>query len=197
MLRHGAYDIFNEEKNGDGDAASIAFVVEDIDSIMAAHSRTVVHETTGNNTGGSKFSKASFLAKTPDFSEDVDLEDPDFWKKIVGEAATNENDDNVITGPRQRVQANYADRNQNYHIDSSSYDSDEGESNDEDSQVRSRWGGGALSEWNKDDVENLIKALSSFGYGILPWDNILQHLGLTKNYGLVEVRARHSTNCRF
>jgi len=85
LLRHGAYDIFNEEKVGDGEAASNAYVEQDIDSILERHSRTVVHENTGSNSkaAGSTFSKATFSASTPGTkgkTEEIDIEDPDFWK---------------------------------------------------------------------------------------------------------------------
>lgn len=85
LLRHGAYDIFSEEKAGDGEAASNAYSEQDIDSILERHSRTVVHENTGSNSkaAGGTFSKATFSASTPGTNgktEEIDIEDPEFWK---------------------------------------------------------------------------------------------------------------------
>jgi SNF2 family DNA or RNA helicase len=94
LLRHGAYDIFNEDKAGSAEAESNDFVQQDIDAILERRSKTVIHSNTGSNSNaaGGTFSKASFKApKTPNAKEgeaveEVDIEDPDFWKKIVGEA---------------------------------------------------------------------------------------------------------------
>jgi hypothetical protein len=88
LLRHGAYDIFNEEKSGTADAESCAFVQQDIDSILERRAKTIVHDNTGSNSAaaGGTFSKASFKApKTPDpkksgetgESMDVDIDDPE------------------------------------------------------------------------------------------------------------------------
>jgi hypothetical protein len=62
LLRHGAYGIFSEDK--DGAEESNAFVQQDIDTILERRSRTVVHDNTGSksNAAGGTFSKARFAA---------------------------------------------------------------------------------------------------------------------------------------
>ena len=202
LLRHGAYDIFNEEKAGDGEAASNAFVEQDIDSILARHSRTVIHEKTGSTgkAAGSTFSKATFSASTPGTNrgvEEVDIEDPDFWKKIVGEGAENDADDGIVYGRRQRAQANYSERAYSHglneqHLKYDNVSDSDSNSEDEDledngSHERARWGGTAPNEWKKDDVESLIKSLSTFGYGIVSWEDFIPRLQLSKEYGIPEV----------
>ena len=89
LLRHGAYDIFNEEKSGSSEQESKEFESQDIDSILARRAKTVVHENTGSksNAAGGTFSKASFRAQNTgdkgdgtgdgdDAGEDVDIDDP-------------------------------------------------------------------------------------------------------------------------
>ena len=89
LLRHGAYDIFNEEKSGSSEQESKEFESQDIDSILARRAKTVVHDNTGSNSNaaGGTFSKASFRAQNTgksgdgtgngdDTGEDVDIDDP-------------------------------------------------------------------------------------------------------------------------
>jgi hypothetical protein len=117
LLRHGAYDIFNEEKAGSADAESNDFVQQDIDSILARRSKTVVHDQTGSNSNaaGGTFSKASFKApKTPGGQEkakedDIDIDDPEFWTKMVGEAKFD--DSEIISSgmKRKRINKSYSE----------------------------------------------------------------------------------------
>lgn len=83
LLRKGAYDVFSEEQAGTSDQASKDFENLDIDSILSRRTKTVVHENTGSNStaAGGTFSKASFKATNQGGSADVDIDDPDFWKK--------------------------------------------------------------------------------------------------------------------
>ena len=90
LLRVGAYDIFNEDKAGTAEAESNDFKEQDIESILSRRSRKVVHDNTGSGSAaaGGTFSKASFINKTPSkngdtsngqATEDIDINDPDFW----------------------------------------------------------------------------------------------------------------------
>jgi len=118
LLRHGAYEIFREEKSGTSERESSEFLEQDIDTILKRRAKTLVHDNTGsrNRIGGSTFSKASFkcVKGIPlkgfgcDNSEDVDVDDPDFWTKTVGEA-NPENDFSLLRDKRMRNAANYTD----------------------------------------------------------------------------------------
>ena len=81
LLKHGAYDIFKEDKDGTSEKESNDFVSQDIDSILARRAKTVVHENTGSksNAAGGTFSKASFKNTTADSNaaEEVDVDDPE------------------------------------------------------------------------------------------------------------------------
>lgn len=114
-MRCGAYDIFSEEQNGVSEKESNDFIEQDIDSILARRTKTVVHENTGSNSNaaGGTFSKASFTAKggsgTP--GTDVDIDDPDFWTKMVGEAKVTNDDEHIKSGKkRARKNANYNEK---------------------------------------------------------------------------------------
>jgi hypothetical protein len=202
LLRHGAYDIFNEDKAGDSEAASTAFVQQDIDSILQGRSRTVVHENTGSKSSaaGGFFSKASFKSKTPDSgktpTDDVDIEDPDFWKKMIGDV---EDDVVVNLGRRQRKHANYDEHEYKRQLEAmlvlNSSESDRSDDSSDDEladdvagKERIRWGGDLPHEWKKEDTENLFKCLLAYGYGRLPWDDFEKRVEATKSYSISEVK---------
>ncbi|GLE01327.1 hypothetical protein PINS_up010157 [Pythium insidiosum] len=73
LLKRGAYDVFRDD-----DSAAEQFCAADIDAILQRSSQIVQYEQEAK----SSFSKASFVSATT--SDDVDIDDPDFWKKAVG-----------------------------------------------------------------------------------------------------------------
>ncbi|KAG7395327.1 choline dehydrogenase 7 [Phytophthora boehmeriae] len=87
LLKHGAYEIFKEQES-EAEAASRKFGEESIDQILS-RSTTIVHDPTQNPDGSAKknamssFSKATFVSSAnPD--EEVDVDDPNFWTKVIG-----------------------------------------------------------------------------------------------------------------
>eukprot|EP00550_Attheya_septentrionalis_P007683 CAMPEP_0198281478 /NCGR_PEP_ID=MMETSP1449-20131203/1401_1 /TAXON_ID=420275 /ORGANISM="Attheya septentrionalis, Strain CCMP2084" /LENGTH=2448 /DNA_ID=CAMNT_0043977257 /DNA_START=144 /DNA_END=7490 /DNA_ORIENTATION=+ len=210
LLRHGAYDIFNEEKVGSSEAESKDFIEQDIDSILARRSRVVVHENTGSKStaAGGTFSKASFKAaknqsgnQNSADTEEVDIDDPDFWKKMVGEAKAETQND-LAGKKRKRKQANYSEMEYEkdfhasirsdgfikdvedlaYNSDSNSNNSDDDVDSESQTQTpedknceRSHWGGKGPLHWEKADVEKLISFLVTYGY-----NNIATQLMLKK-----------------
>jgi len=236
LLRHGAYDIFNEEKSGAADAESNEFVQQDIDSILERRSKTVIHENTGSKSSaaGGTFSKASFKApKTPDggskksSNEDVDIDDPEFWKKMVGEGKVEDDATDLAGKKRKRTQTNYSERDYDRRLTgtlgrdgsdsdsaSSSNESDSGQdgwSDDEEEALvvddyeggtvgrtkrarrkkeKTRWGGSGPTEWEKDDVLKVFKALQTYGYGNLPWEEFSKKMDISKEgkYSMEEIK---------
>ena len=83
LLKHGAYDIFREDKDGSSEKESNDFISQDIDSILARRTKTVVHENTGSksNAAGGTFSKASFKNTNSDgiAAAEVDVGELDLW----------------------------------------------------------------------------------------------------------------------
>ena len=123
MLRCGAYDIFTEEKSGSAEKESNDFIEQDIDSILARRTKTVIHENTGSqsNAAGGTFSKASFTSKATSATpgKDIDIDDPDFWTKMVGAPVTGD-DDNILKSTkkkRQRTKAVYNERSMHRTLD--------------------------------------------------------------------------------
>ncbi|KAL3935214.1 MAG: hypothetical protein SGBAC_009225, partial [Bacillariaceae sp.] len=194
LLRHGAYDIFNEDKVGSAEAESKDFVEQDIDSILARRSRTVVHENTGSGSGaaGGTFSKASFIAKTPSKKggqgggEDIDIEDPDFWTKMVGEAKEEKMSE---LKPRKRSRLNYAessyDRNFREIVAMSESDGGEDDSDDDTDDddddfgsdtERSRWGGKKPGNWTRPQAADLLECMEQYGYNSTAWSKFSEKL---------------------
>jgi hypothetical protein len=206
LLRHGAYDIFNEDSAGTAEAESNDFEDQDIDSILLGRSRTVVHDNTGStsNAAGGTFSKARFkAANTPDTAkgkgkhEDIDIEDPDFWKKMVGESKIEEEVDDPVSKRRHRTETNYSEKEYMKQLETSLQLSDAENNSDSDSYAdeegdetseRCRWGGSSPSEWKKEHVESLIATLLLFGYSV-DWDQSLKRLDFGGEVDSVEVSS--------
>ena len=112
LLRRGAYALLNEDQAG-AEATSNAFLEQDIDAIMERHARVVVHDNTGTGSkaGGGKFAKARFASANAlgrkSVGEKVALDDPEFWSKMLGEAAEDEETEEIVEGKRTRTVKNY------------------------------------------------------------------------------------------
>lgn len=193
LLRHGAYDIFNEDKAGTAEVESNNFVEQDIDSILERRSRTVVHDNTGSQSGaaGGTFSKASFSvaasATKAAKGENIDIEDPEFWTKMVGEAQEEVRSE---LKPRKRNRLNYSERfydrslTEAIAIDGSSasgesdFESSDDDSADEKSAnhaaERSRWGGNKPgNNWTRNQARDLLECIVHYGYSM---PKVLKHL---------------------
>eukprot|EP01116_Phalansterium_solitarium_P005921 TRINITY_DN181_c0_g3_i1.p1 TRINITY_DN181_c0_g3~~TRINITY_DN181_c0_g3_i1.p1 ORF type:complete len:1275 (+),score=555.76 TRINITY_DN181_c0_g3_i1:199-3825(+) len=84
LLRYGAFDLFKEE---DEDSK---YTEESIDQILQRSSKVVWNESSARNAAegapSSTFSMASFQSSNADSR--IDMDDPDFWEKILPEAKT-------------------------------------------------------------------------------------------------------------
>jgi hypothetical protein len=213
LLRRGAYDIFNEEKAGEAEAESNAFIEQNLDTIMQRHSQTIVHANTGSKSAavGGTFSKASFKAKAADPSgkskgEDVDVDDPDFWKKMIGEG-NMDNEEEIAGVRRSRTQKNYSEKQYKHLLEETirlendvgassgdeSDDPDDEENQTKIGKIGHGWGGSLPDEWKKEDVEYLVKAISTFGYGCLPWSKFCERANLSRVYAEKEVCLKFGT----
>ena len=138
LLKHGAYDIFKEDESGEGDKESNDFVGQDIDSILARRAKTVVHDNTGSGSAaaGGTFSKASFKATNSDGVDaaGVDVDDPDFWTKVVGEAKEEETEE---LGKRKRAENNYSEKLYSQQIDAAIRGDGGGAESDDDDDANS------------------------------------------------------------
>lgn len=188
LLRHGAYDVFNEQ-NGEAEAASNAFIEQDIDSIMQRCATTVVHKNTGSEAAsGGTFSKASFKAQKSDQkNDDVDIDDPDFWTKMIGNEAVEEVEDLTRQKRQRKKVSSYADTVTDRQLESmiriDEGSDSESDDDDDDGAERLNWGGSRPHEWKQADARILVSALVAFGC------DHAAHLitGLSKDYPASEV----------
>jgi chromodomain-helicase-DNA-binding protein 7 len=82
LLKKGAYDVFRDED----DSEAQQFMETDIDALLERSSKSISYGSTNNtiSSGLGSFSKASFVTSNEEGGQDVDLDDPDFWKKAIG-----------------------------------------------------------------------------------------------------------------
>lgn len=100
LLKKGAYGAVMDDDN-----AGDKFCEEDIDSILARRTTTIIMES----EKGSTFSKASFASSSN--RSDINIDDPDFWGKWAKRAEIDttlgekdETEDLVLSEPRRRTQ---------------------------------------------------------------------------------------------
>ncbi|XP_049847848.1 chromodomain-helicase-DNA-binding protein 8-like [Schistocerca gregaria] len=91
LLKHGVYDLFR------GDNTYERFREENIEDILSKRTMCVVHDS--SNLSGSSFSKATFASEQANM--DLDVNDPDFWKKVMPSQPLRSSF-NSLTEPRQR-----------------------------------------------------------------------------------------------
>lgn len=201
LLRHGAYEIFKEDKAGEGDKLSNEFVEQDIDAILARRSRTIVHDNTGTNSSaaGGTFSKASFKAKSPDphskeGGEEVDVDDPDFWQKFFKDVP-EENEQELHKGRRRKRNQDYCERAYAEKFERTLLEA--GDDDDDDSiesmdlhvdGIRLAWGGLQDYEWRKADVETTVKYLCTYGYCNGVTTDRISSLALKDKHSVNEIR---------
>ena len=80
LLKHGAFDLFREEKEGKSEEASQQFVDADIEEILDRHT---VHIKAEDNKAAqpnamASFSTASFLSGEAEGADKVDIDDENF-----------------------------------------------------------------------------------------------------------------------
>ena len=171
LLKHGAYDIFNEEKDGSGAHASQQFAEDDIDTILQ-RSSVVVHGSKDSDEGETQdtkpsksavasFSKASFVSGTG--SNDVAIDDPDFWSKVVGlsEGVTAEESSNRGRRCRDQVDS-YKEPGMTFTV----FETDSESGNESDSpQRRQKSDYDVPAEYTERNLSRLLQSLCDQGYG--------------------------------
>ena len=185
MLKRGAHDIF---MNDDDDSAAKKFSEADIDEILQSSSTKVSYENEGGT--GSVFSKAAFVAD--ESAEGLDMEDPEFWTKILPELQEQNPElaDEFLKRKRKEIKRfGMAD------MDEVDEYLDEG--------IRRRSGGSrfggddgprfkrqmlAPHEWSKTERQNAERAMLSFGFG--RWGRIKREAGGATSFRSDEEVAR-------
>ncbi|KAF0694355.1 Aste57867_14766 [Aphanomyces stellatus] len=194
LLKYGAYEMFKEEKEGEAEAASKKFSEESVDEILS-RSTTVIHDPKKQeNAFSSSFSKATFVSSAnPD--EQVALDDPDFWVKVIGLTGVADEVEKKSKTPekrRCRGRKTYTeigsdddgrprgDKDGEYKFEEMS----ESSSDDDDLTPEGKSSGsGSYSNVHKFH-QNFVTALLTYGYGrwtkIRMSDPILTHFSVAK-----------------
>jgi len=95
MLRFGAYDVLRDDE--ESRAATKAFVEADIDQLLSRAQKVTV----GGGTAGGAFSKATFASDGVDAAGPA-MDDPEFWSKLMPEAAASKPEAALERGARRR-----------------------------------------------------------------------------------------------
>ena len=163
LLKYGAYGILHED-----DESAKKFSEESIDSILER--RTIVmKETKGADVDENAFNKASFVASKgadDENDENVDIDDPDFWNKLLPDVATQSTiKEFELTGSRRRT------RVKRYGADGSDSETDDevvedAEFSDDDLQASSDpsvRGPRDPAIWRKNERVALLNGIMRFG----------------------------------
>ncbi|KAJ3393137.1 hypothetical protein HDU92_007968 [Lobulomyces angularis] len=163
LLKKGAYGAFLD------DEASEKFCEEDIDSILERRTQVIKHDSGVTTEKGSIFSKASFASAQ---SNQVDIDDPDFWDKIAAKAELHieepldELDTLIQYEPRQRRQV------RRFGADEIGGDSDDDDYNIGDSVTSNNSAADpSIKLWSITEKTRFERALMLYGYGC--WEKIL------------------------
>jgi len=174
LLKHGAYDIFKEDKDGTSEKESNDFISQDIDSILERRTKTVVHENTGSksNAAGGTFSKASFKTTNADgvAAEEVDVDDPQFWQKVVGDKVEEDKQVELTGQKRKRAKTNYSERDYLKELDAQILNGT-GASDDDDSSAASS----GYNNIGNESVED------TFEYDLIENDDLKKIIRATKS----------------
>ena len=187
LLKHGAYDIFREEKDGQSIEESNKFCEADIDQILS-RSAVVIHD--GKKSGAmsasaASFSKASFVV-SGGATNDVAIDDPDFWTKVVGlSKGVDGLEDGVVRkrkcrdvftsykepGASTKPVSKLSDTSSASDSDNEDEDSDEDDDDIEDAETGIRkvkikkQDGQGEANWTEGNLSKIQTAMLSVGYG--------------------------------
>lgn len=172
LLKHGAYDIFREEKDGTTNEESAKFHEADIDQILQ-RSAVVLHDEKGNSaiaktSGIASFAKASFVSSlsASGASDNLALDDPDFWTKVVGLASKEEEHSE---GNRKRKCArdviSYKEPGMSAFRAVHDSDSDDEEGGRRKKKVVRDPEEPEPVVWNEDNLQRIATSLAARGYG--------------------------------
>lgn len=162
LLKHGAYDVFREGK----DKPDVEYDEADIERILERDSTKITYSGPKQDALAS-LSKASFVSGAAD--NQIDMEDPDFWKKLLPSAAQSMVDPNILEGSRNRKSVKRFDLPD----DLLGEDDDEGGPVSEDEEYRSRANFKEVpgvvidhsQDWSLSSRARFRAALLAFGFG--------------------------------
>ena len=183
LLKKGAYGaLMDDDKAGDN------FCEEDIDKILQHRSKTIQIDggviPSGVNPEKSTFSKASFQVNE---TNDISIDDPEFWQKWAQKASIDYNDklnpkdERIIDEPRRRIQTKRfiggleeLEKEDKEDLNDLSLDS----SSDDENRIlnnksKSKNSKDLPNKWLKDECLKIEKSLLIFGWS--QWHKILEN----------------------
>lgn len=124
-------------------------------------------------------------------------DDPDFWRKMVGEGKDDGDTDDLTGKRRKRTVTNYSEGAYEKRVEQSLLTSDaEGDDDDDDDdseddesygsgddkepRERRLWGGTKPSQWKLEEARKLLTILQAHGYGTVSWSRFVEYVA-TKN----------------
>lgn len=177
LLKKGAYDVFRDD-----DTAAEQFCAADIDQILQRSSKVVQYEQTAR----SQFSKASFVSAAT--ADDVDIDDPDFWKKAVGLDEPDLIDENLLMpAMRKRTRVTRFGAAPGSESDGDVDDDLDDDKDDEDGDTANK-NSKEPREWTINGRDRLQRAMMHFGFG--RWHKIRQNSGGSRSVKDVEQFSR-------
>ncbi|RHY97583.1 hypothetical protein DYB31_006167 [Aphanomyces astaci] len=192
LLKYGAYEMFKED---DADAASKKFNEESVDEILK-RSKTVVHDPKKDQTVaafGSSFSKATFVS-SENPAEQVALDDPDFWIKVIGLTGVAESNAKHNKTPEKRrckgrktykeigSDEDRHDADGEYKVEDEASES----SSDDDDTADAHHGPSATGEVKAISATYSNTALLTYGYG--RWTKIRMSDPILTNFPVVKIK---------
>lgn len=182
LLKHGAYDMFIEDREGTGDAESKRFVDESIEQILERSSIFTHKEDEAERkcqTKAMSFAKASFVsADNCEENNEVAIDDPDFWSKVIGLSVEEEQDGlngkrkcrqftDSYKEPTDSIRSIYGNFQNAYVTDSEQSDAS---ANKQQKKRRKKSNELVPAEFTPENLQTVFTAMLNHGYG--QWDQI-------------------------
>lgn len=186
LLKRGAYDVFRDD-----DQEAEQFCAADIDQILSRSSQVVQYEQEAK----SSFSKASFVSATT--SDDVDIDDPDFWKKAVGLKDPEPSEDpDALPLQRKRTRVarfgtntgGLSDSDSDDELDRKEREADRKDREREEKEKEKADEKKEPRDWTQNGRDRLQRALMHYGFG--RWEIIRSQSGGSRTVEEVEQFAR-------
>jgi hypothetical protein len=166
LLKHGAYDMFKKDDNGEADAESTKFCEADIDQILQ-RSSIVIHggNKQDQENKNASFSKASFVSSGSNNSDnDVAIDDPQFWSKIVGLSSGADVEETTNKRRTARNFVNYKEPGMaQFKLDNKEDSESDNEENENENVIE-------IADFNQANIMKILASMNSKGYG--SWEAI-------------------------
>ncbi len=172
LLKHGAYDVFREGK----DKPDVEYDEADIARILERDSTRITYSGPKQDALAS-LSKAAFVSGAAD--NQIDMEDPDFWKKLLPASAQSVVDPNIMEGSRNRKSVRRVQTTGDDLDDDGGGDGGGAMSEDEEYHTRANFKdvpGVVINhsqDWSLSSRARFRAALLAFGFG--RWEDIRLH----------------------